>query len=173
MSSRVLSIALTCASCSFALPTSTQPDAASSLDPDSAPAARCIGYTRAGDSAYRVVTAGARWLAAETACEADEPGATHLAIVDAMTELAAIHEVTTATVWVGLSDRRSEGSWQWVSGTAQPLGTPLWKMGEPSAGGKDNCGLLDMAGHSDAINCDDARPYLCECDGVAAVATSY
>jgi len=132
-----------------------------------------MGYARAGGSAYRVVTAGARWLAAETTCEADEPGATHLAIVDAMTELAAIHEVTTATVWIGLSDRRSEGSWQWVSGIAQATNTPPWKLGEPSAGGKDNCAQLDMAGHFDALNCDDARPFVCECDGVAPVATSY
>jgi hypothetical protein len=169
MSPRVLFFILTCASCSFALPTPPGPDA--NAQPSEPP--RCAGYTAAGGSTYRLVTTALDWLASEQACEGDEPGASHLAIVDAMDELPAIHGITDTPVWVGMSDRVTENAWQWVSGVPQAIMAPLWKIGEPSRGPDDNCGLLDMADHADAVRCNDAHAYLCECDGVAPVATSY
>ena len=173
MSPRVLYLVLTCASCSFALPTAPDPDAGALPPQPGDPSPRCAGYTAAGGSTYRRVTTPLAWLDSEQACEADESGATHLAIVDSMTELDAIRPLLGSATWIGLADRRVEGTWRWVDGATQaPMGPP-WKIGEPSHGGEDNCGLVDMAAHFDAVNCNDAKPYLCECDGVAPVASSY
>jgi hypothetical protein len=119
------------------------------------------------------VSAPLAWINSEQACEADEPGATHLAVVDSMTERDAIRPLLGAATWIGLADTRVEGTWRWVDGATQaPMGPP-WKIGEPSHGGQDNCGLADMMANFDAVNCTDAKPYLCECDGVAPVASSF
>jgi len=173
MSARVLYLLLICASCSFELPDPSTPPAGSAPDASEDPTAQCSGYTPAGSSTYRIVTAPLDWLSAEQTCEADEPGATHLAILQSPTELDAIRALLGPGTWIGLADRRVEGMWRWVDGATQaPMGPP-WKMGEPSPGGEDDCGLVDMGAHFDAIKCTDAKPYLCECDGVPVVSTAY
>lgn len=146
-------------------------DAAVDASADASPL--CVGYTAAGSSQYRLVTAPADWLAAELDCEDDEPGVTHLAIIQTELERMELDVLATSDVWLGLVDRRLEGTWVWVDGSAHTIAMPPWKAGEPSTGGSDDCAILNNGGLYDAVNCTDDKQYVCECDGIAAVAAAY
>ncbi|XP_045573600.1 CD209 antigen-like protein E isoform X2 [Salmo salar] len=74
-------------------------------------------------------------------------------------------------VWIGLTDRETEGSWKWVDGT--PLNTRYWGRNQPSSGGgqstyqEKDCVELDDGQHQpektwNYSNCDNKLEWICE-----------
>lgn len=128
------------------------------------------GYTKIGGlaSSYRVSTSNAQWLPAEMDCENDGPG-THLAVIDNAAENTALTSTLTgARFWFGLTDRTTENTWRTVTNNVQTY-LP-WEPQEPS--GEDDCVAIRDGLISDE-DCTDNRPFICECDGVAAVPAAY
>lgn len=128
------------------------------------------GYEIAGESgsAYRS-GADLGWLAAESACEADGPGA-HLVVIDDATENATVDAISSASrTWIGYSDLTTADAWRWV--TSAPGVDDRWDTGgggpdEPD--GTGDCAAIDQNGSWQDQSCADSRDYVCECDGRSA-----
>jgi hypothetical protein len=115
-------------------------------------------------SAYRFVATAMTWPLAEAACEADGPGI-HLAVIDDSAENDVAMTFVSGEPWIGLSDRRIEGVWRWVTGPS-PSGFTDWVPPNPNGATNQNCGELNGGGwHDDS--CNVVQPFLCECDGLA------
>ena len=119
------------------------------------------------NSRYRVSHNSREWDEAEAACEADGH---HLAIPDNASELTAMYTaLITQNIWIGVTDRVVEGTYRTVTGGIQTY-LP-WGLGEPDT---DDCIFIDgLTTQLVAQDCDSGRRYICECDGAAAVPTSY
>ncbi len=119
------------------------------------------------NSRYRVINNSREWDEAEAACEADGH---HLAIPDNASELTAMYTaLITQNIWIGVTDRVVEGTYRTVTGGIQTY-LP-WGLGEPDT---DDCIFIDgLTTQLVAQDCDSGRRYICECDGAAAVPTSY
>ncbi|KAM7009667.1 LOW QUALITY PROTEIN: uncharacterized protein LKV04_001603 [Tautogolabrus adspersus] len=67
-------------------------------------------------------------------------------------------------LWIGLTDRETEGTWKWVDGT--PLTTSFWAPSEPNNSGNRNedCGEMkhDMENNWNDEHCDTQRLWICE-----------
>uniref|UniRef100_A0A8C9CRC9 C-type lectin domain-containing protein n=1 Tax=Peromyscus maniculatus bairdii TaxID=230844 RepID=A0A8C9CRC9_PERMB len=77
------------------------------------------------------------WGASATSCQ--DLGA-HLVIINSVEEqlfLKYWHIRKNERSWIGLSDHRHEGSWQWVDDT--PLRLSFWQEGEPNNEGDEDC----------------------------------
>ncbi|XP_042124220.2 CD209 antigen-like protein C isoform X4 [Peromyscus maniculatus bairdii] len=77
------------------------------------------------------------WGASATSCQ--DLGA-HLVIINSAEEqlfLKYWHIRKNERSWIGLSDHRHEGSWQWVDDT--PLRLSFWQEGEPNNEGDEDC----------------------------------
>ena len=118
-------------------------------------------------SRYRVVDNSTDWTVAEAACEADGH---HLAIPDNASELTALYTaLVTQNIWIGVTDRITEGTYRRVTGGVQTY-LP-WGIGEPDI---DDCLYIDgLTTQLVAQSCDSGRRYICECDGAAADPASY
>ncbi|HSD86025.1 MAG TPA: C-type lectin domain-containing protein [Kofleriaceae bacterium] len=123
-------------------------------------------------SRYRVVLEGKDWLSAEAACAADMPGSTHLIVLSVPGEwdaLGAQSEIfLTNFVWVGLSDRKTEGTFipvthEDTNGYPAAMKTP-WAPGLPTNGGADCAQMEPVTGLLHDISCTDSQNYICECD---------
>jgi hypothetical protein len=127
-------------------------------------------YTKVGTSSYRYVSNQAiPWLSAEDACVLDGTN-THLIVLDDDAERTTVQMVIDKNVWIGLSDRVTEGTFVPVTDqqTNYPpeLGPP-WAAGQPdNAGPNENCvQLLETTGELEDVACGNGRAYICECDG--------
>lgn len=122
---------------------------------------------QSGSSRYRVVSNTTDWLAAEAACEADGH---HLAIPDDNNELTAFYTALVAqNIWIGVTDRITETTYLRVTGGAATFLD--WAPGQPDT---DDCAYIDgLTTKLTMQSCGSGRRYICECDGVAADATSY
>jgi hypothetical protein len=133
-------------------------------------------------SRYRVATALATWDAAEVACEVDSTGNTHLAVLDDDNERLALTSALvgrgmTGSMWIGLTDRINEGSYQWVTPQEvayPPMTSPPWGAGQPDGAEAQNCVRIQgSTGLSptmlDDSECASSFSYVCECDGYAPV----
>ncbi|ELU11204.1 hypothetical protein CAPTEDRAFT_86677, partial [Capitella teleta] len=86
-----------------------------------------------GDKAYTLVLQQANFDEAEAYCRSLSGG--HLASVHSADEWSFINRFLTENgnlgwVWFGLTDRVSEGSFQWTDGS--PVGFTAWDAGEPN-----------------------------------------
>uniref|UniRef100_A0A3B4U2G1 C-type lectin domain-containing protein n=1 Tax=Seriola dumerili TaxID=41447 RepID=A0A3B4U2G1_SERDU len=69
-------------------------------------------------------------------------------------------------VWIGLTDRETEGTWKWVDGT--PLTTSYWAKNEPSKGflgQREDCGEVMLHQMKENWNdklCDEPNFWICE-----------
>ncbi|XP_074157028.1 CD209 antigen [Sminthopsis crassicaudata] len=61
--------------------------------------------------------------------------------------------------WLGLSDKKKEGTWHWVDGTT--LEQSFWNEGEPNNSGDEDCCELTSKGWNDAP-CSKMNNWICE-----------
>ncbi len=138
---------------------------------DAAPpdAARCVGYVASGTSKYRAITTTRSWVDAEHGCEAD--GA-HLAVLDNEDESTRVGGMLSgAEIWIGLSDRVTEGSFITVTGTTPYL---PWSGNQPDDFFGEDCVVRYGNGRLNDADCSDIpHAYVCECDGLEVRAGSY
>jgi len=146
-------------------------DPADARDPvvDAGP---CAGYAAwpGFTSTYRADDAGALdWAVAEATCEAE--GA-HLVVVDDAAEHAEVRARATGVVWIGLSDRITEGTFLHVTGAA--LAYHGWP-GAPQSNTGEDCVELLLDGPYEDTACVQNVPnaYVCECDGVPAQPSAF
>ena len=121
-------------------------------------------------SSYRYASTPADWLVAELDCEDDGNG-THLAVVDSIDENMVLDTLMAGedAYWLGISDRRVEGTYRTVTDNLQML-LP-WDDLEPT-GAAEDCVYAEDTDFVDS-DCATARAYICECDGRAAVPGAY
>jgi hypothetical protein len=111
-------------------------------------------------SQYRAVATGATWLAAEAACAADVPGATHLVVLSSTAE---VDFIKARLGWVGLSDRATEDTF--VNVTLEPMDLRPFLNGQPDDGNNSEDCVQMKAGGLDDDQCGNSHIYVCECDG--------
>ncbi len=63
--------------------------------------------------------------------------------------------------WIGLSDRKTEGTFVWTDGT--PVNFESWAGGEPNNAGDEDCANVTpwVGGDWNDLFCDQQRPYIC------------
>lgn len=134
-------------------------DAAIDATIDAPPPMCPSNYEERAGSRYRYVSTTAPWAAAESDCENDSSGLTHLVVLGTG-ELPTVDAISSASrTWVGLSDLVTDGTWLWVTGATGPsLGT-----------GSSSCAELDDGGTFGGPqlredDCTTGRSYVCECD---------
>jgi hypothetical protein len=107
------------------------------------------------------------WVMAEEDCRNDGAG-THLAIAETQTEHEAFVDVVSgASRWLGVTDRKVEGTWRTITGGSTFFA--LW--GSPPQNESYDCMILTRVPSHEDSYCDDPDPqwykgYICECDGV-------
>jgi hypothetical protein len=164
-------------------PDAAPPDAPVPLLPDAAAEEHCPSsyqtnpHTR---TSYRYVSTPVLWAAAEAACEAE---GTHLVVVtdeeernDLVDFMGKSPAGSSDKVWLGLTDRTSEGTWRFVTGAVATDEQLFWNAGEPNASGdcaaiyRSNDLVPSRNRHYDDADCVELginRGYVCECDGEA------
>lgn len=144
-------------------------------------ASSCVGFTLAGGPpTYAVCYAARDFSQAATDCASVFPGG-HLAVLETQAEHLRLRDAVSAglavpaNVWLGSSDRDTEGSFQWLTGGAsyspQAGDASFWAPGQPDDAGGSDCvmvtGLTGAAGGfvpgsaSDEM-CERRLPALCE-----------
>lgn len=125
-----------------------------------------------GPSHYRFTATAASWDVAERACEADGRGS-HLVVFNDAPEMNAIEALVMGTeIWVGITDRVTDGTFLDVMGEL-PLFKPQWQSMDPSFPGP---GCVQFNPGSRLIHdqaCTTLVAYVCECDGIPAKPSSY
>ncbi len=108
------------------------------------------------------------WQIAKSACEGAKG---HLVTITSMAEADLVWDNMdswyggTDPRWIGYSDIANEGTWEWVTGEANPPGfTALWASGEPNdAGGDEDCAEFRFSSKSWNDNqCTKSRYFWCE-----------
>ena len=144
------------------------PDAvdASVIDPCAAT------YVMIGQSSYRFTATPADWDVAEHACELDGRGSHLVVFGDALERNKIEALVSGIVIWVGLTDRVTDGTFVDVMGDA-PAYLPQWQSMDPSFAGP---GCVQFNPSSRLIHdqaCSTQVAYVCECDGIPARPASY
>ena len=100
------------------------------------------------------------WEAAELHCQNWLPGA-HLASVHSPEERSFIVDNFPKHIWLGGSDVRQEGSWEWTDGT--PFDYSAWYQGEPNNYGRNQDCLEERWGDKwDDNNCEKDQLFVCK-----------
>jgi C-type mannose receptor len=132
---------------------------------------RCTGRTvRVGSSVFCAHSELADWDGAAKACESSGG---KLATIATREESGAIFEALKLPsaipsweplegVWIGLTDRAQEGSFQWVSHA--PTRFARWMTGQPNdANGGEDCATFTLGdGTWNDADCGRPLPYVCE-----------
>ncbi|XP_043846203.1 CD209 antigen [Dromiciops gliroides] len=115
-------------------------------------------WTLYKDSCYQFSKDRKPWEVAREACEAD---GSHLVIISSSEEQKYLKQKATSNYrwWVGLTDKKKEGTWHWVDGTT--LQQSFWNEGEPNNIGDEDCCELTSQGWNDAP-CSMENYWICE-----------
>ncbi|XP_043836527.1 CD209 antigen-like protein C isoform X2 [Dromiciops gliroides] len=115
-------------------------------------------WTLYKDSCYQFSKDRKPWEVAREACEAD---GSHLVIISSSEEQKYLKQKATSNYrwWVGLTDKKKEGTWHWVDGTT--LQQSFWNEGEPNNIGDEDCCELTSQGWNDAP-CSVEDYWICE-----------
>ena len=128
------------------------------------------------------------WLSAQALCNGGMGEAfTHLAVIQDEEERMALYGAllaknVTVTVWIGLSDRKVESDFLWV--TDESIGTPPpfmkpWPPNQPDDQGGQDCVRMKAMNESpyggwfDDGGCSLDFAYVCECDDYASAPANY
>ncbi len=144
------------------------PDAAPQPDAGACPLGYVAGTVQTG-SCYRLVQTPRSWTQAEADCADDAVGA-HLAVVSNLGEFQAFQNALGNDIWLGASDRKTEGTFLNVTGGPMLDNASLWAPNQPDEGGNgaampEDCVAIRDNGLNDD-GCGDPHFYLCEIDGV-------
>ncbi|XP_068964635.1 CD209 antigen isoform X2 [Petaurus breviceps papuanus] len=110
------------------------------------------------DSCYYFSLSRKPWEAAREDCEADD---SKLVIISSSEEQNYLKQKANSNQrwWVGLSDKKKEGTWHWVDGTT--LKQAFWNAGEPNNAGDEDCCEVTSQGWNDAP-CSKENYWVCE-----------
>ncbi|KAM3656320.1 hepatic lectin-like isoform X3 [Ammospiza caudacuta] len=65
--------------------------------------------------------------------------------------------------WIGLTDRNSEGNWEWVDGTDYKSSFTFWREGEPNdSGNNEDCAHLWISGKWNDVHCTFECFFVCK-----------
>lgn len=122
----------------------------------------CTLALRDGGSAYLLCDTPRAWPDARAFCRAR--GA-DLVVVDDNAENDFLAESGLPTMWMGLSDTQTEGTFLWVDGTAPS--TTHWKVDEPNDHGEgEDCGGMYTSGEDvgkwNDFDCSSEKAFVCE-----------
>ena len=133
-----------------------------------------------GVGSYRFHAVPTTWAAAQAACAAEQVAGstrfTHLAVIEVDQERSRLAATFQMRSWIGLTDRRSEGEFRWVtsSGPALPQAGSPWTANEPDhANPADDCVEMGTTADYAESDCGALLVYWCECDAHPIVATSF
>lgn len=151
--------------------------------PDAVGSTVCpAGYTASPfGGIYRMGTMQKPWDLAAMDCLDDTIGGgtkhTHLIVLSSDAELnAATAFSLQADVWLGLTDRVTEGTYIWMTSDAPtypPTTGPPWAQGQPANGVAADCVEMDQFAQLSEASCANTKRYICECDTFAADPTRY
>jgi hypothetical protein len=160
---------------------STGSDAAGDIDAHHGnPTDPCaLPYQMAGNSCYRVSTNFMPWPMAEADCEND--GA-HLATIIDVAEHFTLHDLSSnaavTEIWIGYTDRATQGTFRWVSAGGLDPSTNVCFFGPNGPGNTAGAHCVvqesvSACGDWFVRNCALSRPYICERDGNKGDPASY
>jgi hypothetical protein len=161
------------------------PDAAPTA-PDASTCPPGYFFSSVTGSSYHYVSGSILWLPAEMACEAE---GTHLVVITSDVERNVVLGIagpspmgTIDQVYMGLTDRKIENTWRFVTGALATDDELPWNDGEPSGAAdctafyRENDVKPAQGGRYDDASCTvpfHNAGYVCECDGVAVDPTAF
>ncbi len=125
------------------------------------------------EAGHAIVFADVDWPSAEASCRSfqlpDSSRQPHLVVLSSAAETAAVIALAGDTpVWVGLTDRRFEGGFTWITRERAPV---PWAPGQPNETSDyaQDCALLTPQGIEDkpceaGVDAFIPSAYACECD---------
>ncbi|XP_018520427.2 CD209 antigen-like protein C [Lates calcarifer] len=122
----------------------------------------CQGWVYFGGSVYYISSVKKTWQESRNYCL--QEGA-DLMIINSEEE-QKFSSQWKDNIWIGLTDRETEGTWKWVDGT--PLTTSYWASNEPNGHTilrDEDCGEVMLHEIKDNWNdkaCDDPNFWICE-----------
>ncbi|XP_066566472.1 CD209 antigen-like protein B [Amia ocellicauda] len=109
-------------------------------------------------SCYYLSLESTDWDKASAYCKST--GA-HLLIIENQAELQFVKGRIQDNRWIGLTDRKNEGTWLWNDGTA--VRTEFWNRGEPNNENEEDCGeIMPAQGKLNDLSCSLQKKYVCE-----------
>jgi hypothetical protein len=122
-----------------------------------------IRQTTVGSVTFYLVNSVLSWSAAQAACTRMGLG-WDLATISSAAENAAVTQLTSDPVWIGLSDNVIQGTYSWVSGSASSYTN--WDTGEPNQAGVERVTFLKgktdaFAGKWNNVRPTDQFRYVC------------
>ncbi|KAJ0060527.1 hypothetical protein NL108_015021 [Boleophthalmus pectinirostris] len=115
---------------------------------------KCVRF---GNSIYLVSQMGKNWMDSKEECE--KLGAS-LVIISSPEEQTFVSELTPQSVWIGLTDRETEGVWKWVNGEA--VNTTHWRPNQPDNWGEEDCGEISFDKLWNDRDCSEKKHFVCE-----------
>ncbi|XP_027706839.1 C-type lectin domain family 17, member A isoform X1 [Vombatus ursinus] len=112
-----------------------------------------------GGSCYFFSTVTKSWDAANIFCMENY---SHLLIISNTEEQNFVSETHSSkrTYWLGLTDRKVEGVWQWLDGSLLTLS--FWKLGEPNNMYNEDCVIMLLDGQWNDVSCYLSTYWICE-----------
>ncbi|XP_072458167.1 C-type lectin domain family 17, member A [Notamacropus eugenii] len=117
------------------------------------------GWLPFGGSCYFFSTMTKTWDAANVFCTVNS---SHLVIISSTEEQNFVTETRNSkrTYWLGLTDRKVEGDWQWLDGSWLTLS--FWKLGEPNNVQNEDCVIMLLDGQWNDVSCLLSTYWICE-----------